>query len=343
MEFSFSKILEHDKQVYVKEKDSKEEGISLRKMGIWNKDKEENKSTINEVRDYYQKLFNLANQVQSWVQDNNTIHISLIIPVLRSIIENNLIDSLYYYLVLEGDKGSKLMAPLVAHSIDLTIFSLKIGIGMGYDNKKLLALAIVAFLHDIGMYKIPQNILNKKGKLSKQEFKEVQKHPEISADILSKLDDKYRGLANLSLQVHERADGSGYPRGLKGEEIHDYASIIGLLDIYSAMIKDRPYRDRIGQNRAMKSIIASIKGKFPVKIVKLFLHQISFFPVNSYVKLNDRSVGMVITTNPSFPLKPTVEILFDSLGGKLQKPRIVDLSEQPLLYVTGSIDEKDIS
>jgi len=342
MEFRFSKILEHGQKVYVKEKGNKEEGISLRKMGIRNKDKEENKSTINEVRDYYQKLFNLANQVQSWVQDNNTIHISLIIPVLRSIIESNLIDSLYYYLVLEGDKGNKVVAPLVAHSIDLTIFSLKIGIGMGYDNKKLLALAIVSFLHDIGMYRIPQNILNKKGKLSKQEFKEVQKHPEISAGILSKLGDKYTWLANLSLQVHERADGSGYPRGLEGEEIHDYAYIIGLVDIYSAMIKDRPYRDRIEQNRAMKSIIASIKGKFPVKIVKLFLNQISFFPVNSYVKLNDRSVGMVITTNPSFPLKPTVEILYDHQGNRLKRPRIVDLSEQPLLYVTGSINEKDI-
>ena len=146
------------------------------------------------------------------------------------------------------------------------------------------------------------------------------------------------------MQVHERADGSGYPRGLKGEEIHDYASIIGLVDIYSAMIKDRPYRDRIEQNRAVRDIIAStIKGKFPVKIVKVFLNQISFFPLGSYVKLNDRSVGRVTDTDPGFPLRPTVEIIYDSLGGKLQKPRIVDLSQQILLYITGSIDENDIS
>jgi len=157
------------------------------------------------------------------------------------------------------------------------------------------------------------------------------------------LDDQYRGLAKLAPQVHKRADGSGYPRGLKGEEIHDYASIIGLVDIYSAMIKDRPYRDRIEQNRAVRDIIASAKEAFPARVVKAFLNQISFFPLGSYVKLNDRSVGRVTDTDPGFPLRPTVEIIYDSLGGKLQKPRIVDLSQQILLYITGSIDENDIS
>jgi hypothetical protein len=78
-------------------------------------------------------------------------------------------------------------------------------------------------------------------------------------------------------------------------------------------------------------------------VVKAFLNQISFFPLSSYVKLNDRSVGRVANTHPGFPLKPTVEIIYDSLGSKMQKPRIVDLSQQILLYVTGSIDEKDIA
>ena len=78
-------------------------------------------------------------------------------------------------------------------------------------------------------------------------------------------------------------------------------------------------------------------------MIKAFLNQISFFPLGSYVKLNDRSVGRVSNTHPGFPLKPTVEIIYDSLGSKLQKPRTVDLSQQILLYVTGSVDEKDIA
>ena len=72
------------------------------------------------------------------------------------------------------------------------------------------------------------------------------------------------------------------------------------------------------------------------------MNQISFFPLNTYVKLNDRSVGRVVTTSPNFPLKPTVEILRDSLGNKLEDARTVDLSGEPLLYITGSVDEKDV-
>jgi HD-GYP domain-containing protein (c-di-GMP phosphodiesterase class II) len=171
----------------------------------------------------------------------------------------------------------------------------------------------------------------------------MQRHPEISAHMLSRLDDEYRWLADMALQVYERADGSGYPKGLKGEEVHEYAYIVGLVGIYSAMIKDRPYRERVEKNSAVRNIIVSSKDAFPARIVRVFLNEISFFPLNSYVKLNDRSVGRVVTTNPDFPLKPTVEILYDSLGNRLAETRTVDLSEQTLLYITGSVDEKEIS
>lgn len=335
----FSEIIE---KVDLRKEVNKAEGISLRMTGILNKDKEEKKATINEARVYYQKLLILASKVQSWVQENLIINISFIIPVLDPIIDNDLIDSLYSCVVLEGEKGNKLKAPLVPHCVDVTVISLKIGVAMGYDNKRLSDLAMIAFLHDVGMCRIPQNILNKKGKLSEAELKIIQRHPEISTGILSKLGDEYKWLADVALQIHERADGSGYPQGLKEGEIHEYTYVIGLADMYSAMIKDRPYRERIEQNRAMRSIIASTKGKFPVKIIKVFLNQISFFPLNSYVKLNDRSVGRVITTNPDFPLKPTVEILYDNAGNRSKRSRIVDLSEQPLLYITGSADEKDL-
>ncbi len=337
----FSEIIKDNPEMDLKGKTKKGE-VNLSKAGILNKEKAEEKYTIEEARVHYQKLLTLADQVQSWVQKNLIINISFILPVLDLIIENNLIDSLYSCVVLEGEKGNKLKAPLVPHSVDVTVISLKIGVAMGYDNKRLLGLAIIALLHDIGMYRIPQNILNKKGKLSEAELKIIQRHPEIGAGILSKLGNEYKWLADVALQIHERADGSGYPQGLKEGEIHEYAYIIGLVDMYSAMIKDRPYRERIEQNRAMRSIIDSAKGKFPVKIIKVFLNQISFFPLNTYVKLNDRSVGRVITTNPNFPLKPTVEILYDSLGNRLAEARIADLSGEHLLYITGSIDEKDI-
>lgn len=337
----FSEII-RDNPELDPEKKAKKRGVNLSNTGILKGDKGGEKKTIDEARAYYRKLLGLADQVQSWVLKNLIINTAFILPVLNPVIENDLIDSLYSCLVLEGEKGNRLKAPLVPHSIDVTIISLKIGSALGYDNKRLADLALIAFLHDVGMYRIPQNILNKKGELSKPELKIIQRHPEIGAGILSKLADEYKWMADVALQIHERADGSGYPQGLKEEEIHDYAYIIGLVDMYSAMIKDRPYRERIEQNRAVRSIIDFGKGRFPAKIIKAFLNQISFFPLNTYVKLNDRSIGRVVTTNGNFPLKPTVEILRDSLGNRLEEARTVDLSREPLLYITGSVDERDV-
>jgi response regulator RpfG family c-di-GMP phosphodiesterase len=338
----FSKIIEKDSREDSRKKPNRKGEVSLRKIGIFDKEevgdkKTISKDTMNEAGKYYKKISQLADLLRSWVQNNETINISMITPVLRSIVEKNLVDDLYHYLTFEVTEG----APLAAQSIKGTLLTLKIGAGMGYDKNRLADLATVAFLQDVGMYTMPQDILNKGGTLSNQEFKEVQRHPEISADILSRLDEDYAWVADVALQVHERADGSGYPFGLQKEEIHEYAFITGLADMYAAMISDRPYRER--QNSAVREIIHSAQGAFPVKVVKAFLNQISFFPLGSYVKLNDRSIARVVNIHPGFPLKPTVEIIYDSLGSKLQNPRIVDLSQQILLYVTGSIDEKDIS
>ena len=334
----FAKIIEEDIGEGSKKKAPRRE-VSLIKMGIFEKEEVEPKKTSEGAKAVYRELSSLADKVEAWVQNNETINISMITPVLGSIVEKNLIDDLYHYLTFETREGH----PLPAQSIKVTLLALKIGTGMGYDNDRLVELATTAFLHDVGRYKMPEDVLNKSGTLSNQEFKEIQRHPEISADILSRSDGDYAWLADVAVQVHERADGSGYPSGLKQEEIHDYAYIIGLADMYLEMISDGPDGERIEQNRAVRDIIDSAKEAFPARVVKAFLNQISFFPLSSYVKLNDRSVGRVTDTHPDFPLKPTVEIIYDSLGSKLQKPRIVDLSQQILLYVTGSIDEKDIS
>ncbi len=339
----FSEIIGDGQEPGSKGKANKGEKISLRKTGILDKGTGEGGGTINEARLAYKRLFLVANKVKSWVQNNEAIDSSEVTASLRSPIEKNLIDPLYAYVSFEGDKGSKEKVPLVAHSVDVTVLSLKVGVAIGYDDQRLFDLAMAAFLHGVGLYKISEDILNKKDKLSEQELKVMQRHPKVSADILSRLDDEYRWLADVALQVYERADGSGYPKGLKDEEIHEYAYIVGLVGTYSAMIKDRPYRQRIAKSSAIRNIIAFSRGTFPVKIVKAFLSEISFFPLNSYVKLNDRSVGRVISTNRNFPLKPTVEILYDSLGNRLAEKRHVDLSEQTLLYITGSVDEKDIS
>ncbi len=206
----------------------------------------------------------------------------------------------------------------------------------------LLKLGLAAFLENVGMYKIPDSIIKKRGKLEEGEIKIIKAHPRRSTEILGRMGERYKWLAQIALQVHERADGSGYPNGLKGKEIHELASIIGLMDIYMAMIQNRAYRDKFIPSDAMKFIIKDAKKLFPPKILKVFLTLISLFPVNTYVRLNNKSVGRVISTDKDQPFRPTIELLYDGLGNKLEERKVIRLSENPLLNLIESIDEKKL-
>ena len=152
----------------------------------------------------------------------------------------------------------------------------------------------------------------------------------------------FEWLAEVALQIHERSDGLGYPKGLTGKEISELASIIGLMDTYMAMIRKRPYRDRFIQTDAIKSIVKTQRRQFPSGILKSFLDQISLFPINTYVRLNNRSIGVVLSTEINQPLRPTVELRYDGQGNRLKKGEIIRLADNPLLYLVESVDEKKL-
>jgi hypothetical protein len=299
-------------------------------MDIFETEEKEPKKNRDGAQLVYRELSSLADKVEAWVQSGELIDINEVTPVLRFIIEKGLIDDGYDYLTFEGDGAGV----LPSHAMMVTLLSLKMGMGMGYDDERLAELGTAAFLHDVGRYKMPEDVVNKEG------IPSDQRQPQISADILSGSDDNYGWLPTVVLQVHERADGSGYPFGLKREEIHEYAFIIGLADMYADMISN----GRGGQGteqRAVRDIIDSAKEAFPAEVIRAFVHQVSFFPLGSYVKLNDRSIGRVVSTNPDYPLRPTVEVLNDGIGGTVGNTRVVDLSQQVLLYITGSVDETE--
>jgi len=291
-----------------------------------------------EIITYYEKFIERAIEIQERVKNDKGISPSPILSDLHYVIEKDLIDDLYEYALSSSDDYEEMHI----HTIDVTFAALIIGKGLGYDTTMLLRLGLAAFLENVGMYKISDSILKRKGKLGEEELKVIRKHPEISAEILGGMGEKYSWLAEVARQVHERSDGSGYPRGLKGEEISELASIIGLIDTYVAMIKKRSYRDKYVQTDAIKFILKAGKGLFSAKIVKTFLTHISLFPVNTYVRLNNKSIGRVISTDKNQPLKPKIELLYDSQGKKIEKRTIIRLSDNHLLYIVNSVDAEEI-
>ena len=291
---------------------------------------------IGKIKKSYDLLLQKAVNIGDSVKKDQAINASPVLSILHQIIDADLIDELYDYAIpIAEDEG------LPSHIISVTLAALKVAKGLGYDSKKLLKLALMAFFENVGMYKVDDRILQKKGQLNGDEFSQIKKHPEISAQIIGNMGGALQPLAKIALQVHERSDGSGYPNGLKGKEISEIASIIGMVDTYMAMIKNRPHRVKHMQPHAVKSILALGKGKFPPRIVKEFLNQVSLFPVNTYVKLNNKSIGRVVSTNKTQPLRPVIELVFDGLGNRLEKKKLIQLSESPLLHIVDTIDEKD--
>ena len=291
-----------------------------------------------EVITYYEKFVDRAIDIRTRVRNDQGISASPILSDLHDIHDKDLLDKLYEYSMLVPSDHDW----LVVHNVHVMFLSLLVGQEMGYDIKMRLKLGVAALLENVGMYKVPESVLEKRGSLDEKEKALIREHPKSSYEILAQMGERYMWLAEVAVQVHERTDGSGYPYGLKGGELYDLSSIIGLIDAYMAMISDRPYRDKIVQTDAIKYILETGKDQFPSKIRRVFMHQISLFPVNTYVMLNNKSIGRVVSTEKEEPLRPTIELLYDSVGKKLDMPEVIQLSQNPLLYITESVQEKDL-
>ena len=231
---------------------------------------------------------------------------------------------------------------LAAHSVNVCLYALVLGSGVDYSREQMIDLGITALLHDVGMVFLPIEIVEKNGKLKASELEKIKKHPYYTYKILQSLGEKYSQIAEIAYQEQERDGGQGYPKGLKGEEIHDYAKIIGIVDVYEALTHNRPQRKGFIPHEAVKLILDTQKDFFSNEVKKLLLMKLSCFPLGSFVELNSKAICRVITIDDDSPLRPTVEILFDSGGRKLINKKIVRLADTPLLYIVGTVNDSEL-
>ena len=245
-------------------------------------------------------------------------------------------------ILLNASSVRQLSDYLVAHMVNVAIFAIEIGAGLLYSREQLIKLGVAGLLHDVGMWKIPREIIEKNVPLDDKEFDMLKRHPEYGFEILSFLGEEYAWLTEIVLQEHERENGQGYPRGLKGEEINENAKIIGMADVYEASSHFRSYKKHLIPHYAIKELLNIQRGTFSPHIIKALIGRLSIFPLYSYVRLNSGYVGRVIEVNKDYPLRPTVEILFDTQKKKMHKTQTIKLADTPILYITGAVDEEDL-
>ncbi|AHF08111.1 HD-GYP domain-containing protein [Desulfitobacterium metallireducens] len=218
------------------------------------------------------------------------------------------------------------------HSVNVALISYIIGKSMNFKGEKLRRLVLGALMHDIGKLEIPNEILNKPGALTEEEYEIMQTHPAKgvarSSDLL--LPDS---VLSAILQHHERWNGSGYPQGLVGQEILLSAQIMAVADVFDALITDRPYHAAIPPYHALEILLKSSGTEFSPEVLQALLCMIQLYPAGSVVTLNSGEVGIVLRFSYRNLTQPKIQVLSDAFGNPLETERIIDLSEDSSHYI----------
>ncbi|OGX68153.1 MAG: histidine kinase, partial [Paenibacillus sp. RIFOXYA1_FULL_44_5] len=195
---------------------------------------------------------------------------------------------------------------LYHHSLNVCIYTTMLGLAHGYSRDELMVLGVGSLLHDVGKTKIPEQLLKKPGSLSSEEFEEVKKHAEYGFQILKDEPNISLLSAHCAYQHHERLNGSGYPRGIKDNEIHEYAKLIGLVDSYDAMISHRVYRSALLPHQAMEIMYGGAGTLYDKYQIELFRDKVAIYPLGITVTLNTGESGVVVDLNSTFAHRPIV-------------------------------------
>jgi HD-GYP domain-containing protein (c-di-GMP phosphodiesterase class II) len=210
---------------------------------------------------------------------------------------------------------------LLQHSVNLSVLMSLFG-GYRKLSPDVLHQTIVgALLHDIGKVITPDEILHKPGRLTPEEFEVMKAHARHSRDILQGTE----GIGELSIitaaEHHERLDGTGYPEGLKGEEISVYGRMVAIADVYDAITADRVYHKGMTPTQGLKKLLEWTNGHLDPALVKEFIRCVGLYPIGSLVLLESGRLGVVIETNEEDQRLPVVRVMYNT---RFRMPITVD-------------------
>jgi HD-GYP domain-containing protein (c-di-GMP phosphodiesterase class II) len=296
------------------------------------------------IEEIYEKLYQYVEGVMQAAQEGREFSIEpAFILISRAIDTARATDILYRRAIYtrESSDVHSFASSVVLHSVNVSIYAIKIGQGLSYNRNQLIDLGVSALLHDVGMVTLPPDLFSK-GQFTQADIDLLHEHPAKGRAILQQLGTDYQWLSEVVYQEHEREDGNGYPQELKGNLIHEYAKIIGVADIYAGLTRSRPDRRGMLPFEAVKEILQTRKQEFDPRVVRILLKTLSAFPVGSLVKLNSGIVGRVIDTDTDSPLRPAIQIMFDIEGRPVQDKREILLREHPILHITDTVTMEEM-
>lgn len=235
--------------------------------------------------------------------------------------------------------------PLAKSSVNTAILSTLIAMELKMPNHKILQVTTGALLHDIGMMKLPKDIVEKKGGLTEAELSRIQAHPLYAYKIICKELLYPEDVGVIALQHHERWDGEGYPRRLSGEAIDRGARIVSVADAFEAMVCEKPYRNSMIGYQAMKNLLSDNARRFDPEILKAFIKTMGIYPIGSIVLLNTGAIARVIEGHSDAPLRPKIRVLVDEFGNAFNNDdgEIINLLQEKSMFIARAIDPKELT
>jgi HD-GYP domain-containing protein (c-di-GMP phosphodiesterase class II) len=317
---------------------TREQGISEyeHKMQVSKAMREVQLNPQDSYRIYNQGL-ELFGRLLNKVKNNEPADIKSFSAFIESIVERLMLgDSELISLTVNSTPDNY----LIGHCVNVTVLSIEIGLGKGYNKSRLTELGLCALLHDIGMAGV-MDIANQSRTISEEEYAKIKEHALAGAALLSRMRDINQNVIRVAKEHHERFNGSGYPEGLGESEINEYSQIIALCDVYEALTHVRPHRKKIENHEAIKELLLLNLGLFDAQNIKILIQRLGVFPVGSWVELNTGEIGKVVSANENFPLRPTVNVMFDMNRQKYPQIKSINLSKHHSIYIKRPADLSD--
>ncbi|MDX1455661.1 MAG: HD-GYP domain-containing protein [Gammaproteobacteria bacterium] len=209
---------------------------------------------------------------------------------------------------------------IASHCMNVSVMAINFARHLGWNEDLQRVVGAGGMLHDIGMSRVPQWLLDKPGTLSRAEFELMRKHSAYAAGLLASDEQHDPRVVEIVRWHHERLDGSGYPDGLRGGQILPHVQLVSVVDAYESMITVKPYEAALSPSVALTRLHKRVGSHFSRELVESFIRHLGIYPLSSLVRLVNGNLGIVVSSQESNRLKPVLLLVRDP-AGKLVWPR----------------------